>query len=291
MSTNSFKLLQKKKKVILEKWMNNQLSDDGLREDLISNEDLRVQSEELIDVLTQNLSAESYSNIDSEEWSPVIEILGGISITRARQGFSPRETGNFVFSLKDAIIEVIQETLYDDPKALVTETLKVSKIIDSLCVVTFETFIKGREEVILRQSDEITEISTPVIRVWDGILALPIIGTLDSARTQVVMESLLQEIVDTGSSIAILDISGVPAVDSLVAQHLIKTVSATRLMGAECIISGIRPEIAQTIVHLGIDLSNIITKASLASALSYAFKVLRLEVKKITTIKSGFTNG
>lgn len=291
MSTNSFKLLQKKKKVILEKWMNNQLSDDGLREDLISNEDLRIQSEELIDVLTENLSADSYSNIDSEDWSPVIEILGGISITRARQGFSPRETGNFVFSLKDAIIEVIQEMLSDDPKALVTETLKVSKIIDSLSIVTFETFIKGREEVILRQSDEITEISTPVIRVWDGILALPIIGTLDSARTQVVMESLLQEIVDTGSSIAILDISGVPAVDSLVAQHLIKTVSATRLMGAECIISGIRPEIAQTIVHLGIDLSSIITKATLASALSYAFKVLRLEVKKVATIKSGFANG
>ncbi|WP_238533792.1 STAS domain-containing protein [Pedobacter agri] len=151
-------------------------------------------------------------------------------------------------------------------------------------MLLFETFIKGREEVILRQTDEIAEISTPVIRVWDGILALPIIGTLDSSRTQIVMENLLQEIVETGSSIAILDISGVPAVDSLVAQHLIKTVSATRLMGAECIISGIRPEIAQTVVHLGIDLSNIITKASLASALSYAFRVLRLEVRKSSAI-------
>ena len=155
--------------------------------------------------------------------------------------------------------------------------------MDSLSIVTFETFIKGREEVILRQTDEIAEISTPVIRLWDGILALPIIGTLDSSRTQVVMENLLQEIVETGSSIAILDISGVPAVDSLVAQHLIKTVSATRLMGAECIISGIRPEIAQTVVHLGIDLSNIITKASLASALAYALKSLKLEVRKQTS--------
>ena len=168
--------------------------------------------------------------------------------------------------------------------ALFTESQKINRIMDSLSVVTFETFIKGREEVILRQTDEITEISTPVIRVWDGILALPIIGTLDSARTQIVMENLLQEIVETGSSIAILDISGVPAVDSLVAQHLIKTVSATRLMGAECIISGIRPEIAQTVVHLGIDLSNIITKATLASALAYSFKVMRLEVKKINTV-------
>jgi rsbT co-antagonist protein RsbR len=141
--------------------------------------------------------------------------------------------------------------------------------------------------VILRQTSEIAEISTPVIRVWDGILALPIIGTLDSARTQVVMENLLQEIVESGSTIAILDISGVPAVDSLVAQHLIKTVSATKLMGAECIISGIRPEIAQTVVHLGIDLSHVVTKATMASALRYAFSVLRLEIKKIQKEKAG----
>lgn len=266
--------------------MKNQLADEALREDLISNEELRAQSEELIDVLIGNLSAENFADIESETWSPVIEILGGIAITRARQGFSPRETGNFIFSLKEALIQVLQGELGDDANTLYQEILKISRIMDSLSVVTFETFIKGREEVILRQTDEITEISTPVIRVWDGILALPIIGTLDSARTQVVMESLLQEIVDTGSSIAILDISGVPAVDSLVAQHLIKTVSATRLMGAECIISGIRPEIAQTVVHLGIDLSNIITKASLASALSYAFKVMRLEVKKIAVNKA-----
>jgi rsbT co-antagonist protein RsbR len=176
------------------------------------------------------------------------------------------------------LLTVLQQEYKDDPKLLYSESLKVNKIIDSLGIVTFEAYIKGREEVILRQTNEITEISTPVIRVWDGVLALPIIGTLDSARTQVVMENLLQEIVSSGSTIAILDISGVPAVDSLVAQHLIKTVSATRLMGAECIISGIRPEIAQTIVHLGIDLSQIVTKTSLASALKYAFSLLKLEV-------------
>jgi len=260
--------------------MKNQLSDEGLREDLISNDELRGQSEELVSALVSNLSADSITDMDSDEWSPVIEILGGIAITRARQGFSPRETGNFVFSLKDAILEILQKEVGNDTQTLFSEMLKINRIMDNLSVVTFETFIKGREEVILRQTDEISEISTPVIRVWNGILALPIIGTLDSARTQVVMENLLQEIVETGSSIAILDISGVPAVDSLVAQHLIKTVSATRLMGAECIISGIRPEIAQTVVHLGIDLSNIITKATLASALAHAFKVMRLEVKK-----------
>lgn len=260
--------------------MKNQLSDEGLREDLISNEELRGQSEELVSALVSNLSADNMTDLDSDEWSPVIEILGGIAITRARQGFSPRETGNFVFSLKDAILETLQKETTNDSQTLFSEMLKINRIMDNLSVVTFETFIKGREEVILRQTDEISEISTPVIRVWNGILALPIIGTLDSARTQVVMENLLQEIVETGSSIAILDISGVPAVDSLVAQHLIKTVSATRLMGAECIISGIRPEIAQTVVHLGIDLSSIITKATLASALAHAFKVMRLEVKR-----------
>ncbi|RZK78522.1 MAG: STAS domain-containing protein [Pedobacter sp.] len=286
MTSNTVKLLQKKKKNILEIWMKNQLADDSLREDLISNDELRSQSEELVDSLVGNLSSDNFSDLNSDEWSPVIEILGGIAITRARQGFSPRETGNFVFSLKDALLEVLQQEITADPTALFKESLKLNRIMDSLSVVTFETFIKGREEVILRQTDEIAEISTPVIRVWDGILALPIIGTLDSARTQIVMENLLQEIVDTGSSIAILDISGVPAVDSLVAQHLIKTVSATRLMGAECIISGIRPEIAQTVVHLGIDLSNIITKSTLASALSYAFKVMRLEVRKAGVIKS-----
>jgi len=266
--------------------MKNQLADEGLREDLISNDELRNQSEELVSALVGNLSNENFTDLNSDEWSPVIEILGGIAITRARQGFSPRETGNFVFSLKEALMEVLQEEMKNDFQRLYSESLKISRLMDNLSVVTFETFIKGREEVILRQTDEITEISTPVIRIWDGILALPIIGTLDSSRTQTVMENLLQEIVDTGSSIAILDISGVPAVDSLVAQHLMKTVSATRLMGAECIISGIRPEIAQTVVHLGIDLSNIITKATLASALAYAFKVLRLEVRKMVPVST-----
>jgi rsbT co-antagonist protein RsbR len=286
MPINIKQLLQKKKKNILELWMKNQLADESLRDDLISNEELRSQSEELVDSLIGNLSSANYNDINADEWSPVIEILGGIAITRARQGFSARETGNFVYSLKEALLETLESELKTDFEALYKETQKINKIMDSLGVVTFETFIKGREEVILRQTDEITEISTPVIRVWDGILALPIIGTLDSARTQVVMENLLQEIVESGSSMAILDISGVPAVDSLVAQHLIKTVSATRLMGAECIISGIRPEIAQTVVHLGIDLSNIITKATLASALAYAFKVMRLEVRKVAAVKS-----
>jgi rsbT co-antagonist protein RsbR len=280
MKLETSKILQRKKKAILEQWMKNQLADETLREDLISNDELREQSDELLNTLLSILNEQNIRNAESSDFEPVIEIISGISITRARQGFTPRETGLYVLSLKEALLHQLQTEIKDDPQALYDASIQVNKLIDSFSMVTFDTYIKGREEVILRQTDEITEISTPVIRVWDGILALPIIGTLDSARTQVVMENLLQEIVETGSGIAILDISGVPAVDSLVAQHLIKTVSATRLMGAECIISGIRPEIAQTVVHLGIDLSNIITKATLASALKYAFTLLRLEVRK-----------
>jgi len=281
MTTDILKYLKQNQGAILEKWMTNQLADIGLRDDLISNEDLRNESEELVQEFIKALSKENLDNPGSPDFDPILEILGGISISRAHQGFSPKETGLFVISLKEAILELVAEQNME-AATLSQTTRSLNKLFDSFSIYTFETFIKGREEVILRQTDEITEISTPVIRIWDNILALPIIGTLDSARTQVVMESLLTEIVASGSSIAILDISGVPTVDSLVAQHLLKTVSATRLMGAECIISGIRPEIAQTIVHLGIDLSGIVTKSTLASALSYAFRTLRLEVKAIS---------
>src|SRR6476620_520415 len=280
MSKDIGKLLQKNKKHILEDWMTRQLADATLREDLMSNEELREQSNELLNALLKTITDHTIDT-QSAAFDEVNEIISGISISRARQGFTPRETGIYVFSLKDALQKSLENEVKNDPQLLYDSSLQVNKMMDDLGIMTFETFIKGREEVILRQTSEITEISTPVIQVWEGILALPIIGTLDSARTQVVMENLLQEIVETGSTIAILDISGVPAVDSLVAQHLIKTVAATRLMGAECIISGIRPEIAQTVVHLGIDLSNIVTKASLASALKYAFALLKLDVKKV----------
>ncbi len=279
MSVNISKTLKNKKNEVLELWIQNQTQNSGLRDDFIENQELYQQSEELVGVLINSLNENNLTEVNSPDFDQVIEILSGISIIRARQGFSPRETGTFVLSLKEALLEVLKKEVVDI-NDLFDSSLKLSRLLDNFTILTFETFIKGREEVILRQTDEITDISTPVIKVWDGILALPIIGTLDSARTQVVMENLLQEVVNTGSSIAILDISGVPTVDSLVAQHLLKAVSATRLMGADCIISGIRPEIAQTIVHLGIDLSQIVTKASLASALQHAFKSLRLEVRK-----------
>lgn len=279
MATEITKILKKKKTVILERWMQSQLTHAGLREDLISNEDLRTDSTELISLLLESLNEKNLYDVNSDDFDPVVESLSSLSYSRAKQGFTPRETSLFIIGLKEVLIGILQEEL-NDRTELVELSQKIHQLLDHFSIVTFETYIKGREEVILRQTDEIAEISTPVIRVWEGILALPIIGTLDSARTQVIMETLLTEIVESGSGVAILDISGVPTVDSLVAQHLLKTVSATRLMGAECIISGVRPEIAQTIVHLGIDLSNIVTKSTLASALQHAFRSLRLEVRK-----------
>jgi rsbT co-antagonist protein RsbR len=280
MASKTPEILNKRKKVVLEAWINNQIQDPTLRDDLMSNEELHAQSQELLNAFIQALRSNNFTDIDSQEYYPVMDLLNSLSISRAHSGYSPRETATFVLSLKRAIIQVLQKELANDQQQLITEILAISELLDSLSIATMETFIKGREEVILRQTSEINEISTPVIRVWDGILALPIIGTLDSERTQIIMENLLQEIVNTGSNIAILDISGVPTVDTLVAQHLIKTVSAARLMGAECIISGIRPEIAQTIVHLGIDLNGVQTKASLASALFTAFSRQQLVVTK-----------
>ncbi|RZL98027.1 MAG: STAS domain-containing protein [Pedobacter sp.] len=277
-------ILQKKSKQILELWMKQQLTDVGLRDDLMSGDELKNESEQLLKALIEGTRGNNLEDVYATEYEKVTEILAGLSLSRAKRGFSPRETGYFVLSLKEALVKTLEQEI-PDLKKLYPETLRINKLIDSFATLTFESFIRGREEVILRQTNEISEISTPVIQVWDNILALPIIGTLDSSRTQVVMESLLMRIVETESTIAILDISGVPAVDSLVAQHLIKTVSATRLMGAECIISGIRPEIAQTIVHLGIDLSSINTKASLAHALRFAFQVLKLQVVKTSTEK------
>jgi len=282
MEINIIDALKASQQLILEKWMDNQVGLQSFNGDLISNQEIEEQSAELLTILLKTLNENNLEDLGSSEYDEVIECLSEISVSRAKLGFSPKETGGFISGLRTAIMDVLEAKLSEDLAALYAASKKINNLFDSFSIVTFETFIHGREEVISRQTDEISEISTPVIQVWDGILALPIIGTLDSARTQIVMENLLEAIVETSSSIAILDISGVPAVDSLVAQHLMKTVAATRLMGAECVISGIRPEIAQTIVHLGIDLSNIITKASLAHALKFSFQTLKLEVKRQT---------
>lgn len=208
-------------------------------------------------------------------------LVGGLSRSRAQQGYPAIETATFVFSLKRPLFDRLRLEFPQDTAALADEIWSVTEIVDRLGLIAFDAYSKGRDEVIVRQQHEMLELSTPVIQIWDGVLALPLIGTLDSGRTQVVMESLLQQIVQTGSTIAIIDITGVPTVDTLVAQYLLKTIAAARLMGADCIISGVRPQIAQTIVHLGVELGDVSTRATLADAFRIALRRLGRAVTKL----------
>jgi rsbT co-antagonist protein RsbR len=249
---------------ILEEWMREQQS--GLRSgSKIKESDLRSQSAEFLNLL-QTATQSGVTDVMGPAFGRVRDLLSDVSRTRGFQGFSPSETAVFVFSLKRPLFARIRAELANDPDGLASATWSATEMIDRLGLLTTEFYQKSREEVINRQQQELLELSTPVVKLWDGILALPMIGTLDSARTQVVMETLLQRIVETGAEVAIIDITGVPTVDTLTAQHLLKTVTAARLMGADCIISGIRPQIAQTIVHLGVELGAVTTKATLADA-------------------------
>ena len=220
------------------------------------------------------------------DWGEARAFLEDLSRTRARQGFSPSETATFVFSLKQPLFARLRQDLGRDPEALAGEMWSTSVVLDRLGLYTTEIYQKSREEVIVHQQREMLELSTPVVQLWQGVLGLPLIGTLDSARTQVVMENLLRSIVETGATIAVIDITGVPTVDTLVAQHLLKTVAAARLMGADCIISGIRPQIAQTIVHLGVDLNAVTTKATLADAFAVALQRTGFAVTRATSARS-----
>jgi rsbT co-antagonist protein RsbR len=263
-------LLARAEQEILAEWLRLQREALGRRRELITEEELKRQST----IFLQGVRAAAATDLDvrSTAWQGVREQLSELSQSRARQGFSPSETATFVFSLKQPLFARLGQELEQDARALAQETWAANHLLDGLGLFTTEVYQKGRDEVISRQQQELLELSTPVVQIWEGVLALPLIGTLDSNRTQVVMENLLQQIVDTKAEVAIIDITGVPTVDTLVAQHLLKTVAAARLMGADCIISGIRPQIAQTIVHLGVDLGDVITKASLADALTIALR-------------------
>lgn len=228
--------------------------------------------------LRQALTAGNPEDIQGSEWTSLRDMLANLSRERASQGFSPSETATFVLSFKKPLFDQLRRSLGKTPDALGDEIWQATVLLDRLGLFTTEVYLTTREGLIARQQQEMLELSTPVVELWKGILALPLIGTLDSSRTQVVMQNLLEAIVSKEARLAIIDITGVPTVDTLVAQHLLKAVAAARLMGAECIISGIRPQIAQTIIHLGVDLGGVITKANLADALRLALKKINLAV-------------
>ena len=286
-------ILSKNEAQILAEWMKG-MQKSLQRSDLISKSELDEQCRSLLNAVITGVRDSGPTNFDGAGWNSARDFLRDISASRARQGFSPSEVASFVLSLKQPVFSAIRRDMAGSQDKIFDTVWITTEMLDRLALITSEAFIAAREELISRQQQELLELSTPVVKLWDGILALPIIGTLDSARTQVVMESLLQTVVATNSKFAIIDITGVPTVDTLVAQHLLKTITAARLMGAECIISGVRPQIAQTIVHLGINLEDVITKARLSDAFALALqrsgrKVVRDESAPVSPISGLFT--
>ena len=271
-------VLRDRQAELLERWVAALSAGPGLRRDLLGESELRFLS-----ALAEAVGASQSTATTGPEWDAVREQLTALSRSRATQGFTPTETATFIFSLKEPLAEQLQARYGDDAAGLARALWSMTAMLDQLGLFTADAYLRSREDVIRRQQDELIELSTPVVKLWEGVVAVPLIGTLDSARTQVVMESLLERIVATDSTIAIIDITGVPTVDTLVAQHLLKTVAAARLMGADCIISGIRPQIAQTIVHLGLDLSEVTTKASLADAVVVALERTGYEIVRRRT--------
>jgi rsbT co-antagonist protein RsbR len=264
-------VFEKKEQAIVTEWL-EKMEATGRKLSAAERQESVRQAREFVIALRNALQKGSVENISGEEWRPVRDFLTDLSSARAKAGYKPSETASFVFSLKEPIFTALRSEHGDDAASLAEDTWRSTLLLDELGLHTIETFQRTREEIISRQQQELLELSTPVVRLWENILALPLIGTLDSARTQVVMQNLLDAIVTTRSDYAIIDITGVPVVDTLVAQHLLKTVAAARLMGADCLISGIRPQIAQTIIHLGVDLTGVTTKATLADAFALALK-------------------
>jgi rsbT co-antagonist protein RsbR len=263
-------LVGSNEQTILPEWIDLQKKSGSLQTGRITETELISQSRDFLHLLRDGLT-KGGNEASNPAYEPAKQMLANISRSRALQGFSPSETATFIFSLKRPLFTALNRNNALSPAQLAELTWSTTLLLDELGLYTLEIFQKSREEVIVRQQREISELSTPVVKLWDGILALPLIGTLDSQRTQVIMENLLQTIVDSEAQIAIIDITGVPTVDTLTAQHLLKTVAAARLMGADCIISGIRPQIAQTMVHLGVEL-NVVSKATLADALAVALE-------------------
>jgi rsbT co-antagonist protein RsbR len=271
-------LLKKYESEILSNWMQN-MPATTRRTELIGDSEFREECTQFLRLVQHASQSGDLSDLSRGPWQPVCDFLAEMTRNRVQKGFTPSQIAIFVFSLKRPLFDQIRKEYATRPSELGDATWEGNATLDELGLYTTEVFQRSREEVIRMQQQEMLELSTPVVKLWEGILALPLIGTLDSARTQVVMETLLQKIVETGSGVAIIDITGVPTVDTLVAQHLIKTVTAARLMGADCIISGIRPQIAQTIVHLGVGLGDVTTKANLADAFAIALARAGMTIK------------
>jgi rsbT co-antagonist protein RsbR len=282
-------LVSRNEQNILPEWIELQKKAGILHTGRITEGELLSQSKNFLHLLRDAL-AKGESDASDPAYEPARAMLEDLSRSRALQGFSPSETATFIFSLKQPLFNALNRDRALSADQVASTVWTITLLLDELGLYTLDIFQKSREEVIVRQQREIAELSTPVVKLWDGILALPLIGTLDSARTQVVMENLLQTIVDDEASIAIIDITGVPTVDTLTAQHLLKTVAAARLMGADCMISGIRPQIAQTMVHLGVEL-NVISKATLADALALALRQTGRAVVKTGKVQAATTIG
>jgi rsbT co-antagonist protein RsbR len=274
-------ILKDNQPAILREWVGLQMADNS-RRDILSETEVGEQSRSFLASLSAACQQSYDERMAGSHWDDVRASLAVLSKNRAHAGFSPSETATFVFSLKAPLFAALRQTYATDAGRLNIETMLASAVLDKLGLVTIEAHQRGREQVIARQQQELLDLSTPVIKLWDGILVVPLIGTLDSERTQTVMEGLLEAIDKQGAMVAIIDITGVPAVDTLVAQHLLKTVAAARLMGADCIISGIRPQIAQTIVHLGVDLGDVATKSTVADALRLALSRRGLSIGATT---------
>jgi rsbT co-antagonist protein RsbR len=263
-------ILSRNEQSFVDEWIQN-IRDNTRSSASISESELKQQCQAFFSSFRDGFDSDAGSNPSDPGWKRLRDLLAEISRSRALQGFTPTETATFVFSFKEPLFCRLREEIRD-AKSLAEQIWGATELLDALGLYTTEAFLQTREDLIRRAQEDMLELSTPVVKLWDSILALPIIGTLDSARTQVVMETLLEAIVNTNSKVAIIDITGVPTVDTVVAQHLLKTVTAARLMGADCIISGIRPQIAQTIVHLGINLLDITTKATLRDAFALALE-------------------
>jgi rsbT co-antagonist protein RsbR len=267
-------LLADRRDEILNLWIKERLEADEFRDELISKKDLRQQSQQVLDMLVQGVRDSDGGDFEHAAFDDLRSYLNEISHMRAVKGYTPLENATYVLSLRNVVSPLLAEELEGNGEALIREINYFTRLLDKAGLVMVENFIRSREEVIRQQRADMLELSTPVIKVWDKILTLPIIGTLDSRRAQMMMEALLQKVVETGSTIAILDITGVRTMDTLVANHLIKTVTAARLMGARCILTGVSPAIAQTMVQLGIDLTQITTRAQMSDGIKLALEMV-----------------